>query len=315
MRIINIFFLSIIFFYIKSVDFNEAMENLEILEEYIKLYYNTNKQYTITHLITCYIREGAYTGSSWSIAGGSIPSDLSQFIQTQDENEGTNVQSIKNYREIDLPNNEKFDFVHLFAVMNGIENGGSYSDKFAHLVGWGGDTFQLFQDIKDNQGTLNELIIIAKEFLGTKGGFGSADLISDLDAPILLQKKNDENYFANIIINYYTGEEYLNRVNNFLKITFPKLHYLDQFRKHIFNIYNDDFYIGVLECKNGLRKEGIGCVIPSNIKEEYKKNQKAAAYAFADFLSENSSGFKDSSFSFKLNVKLAVVIANLLLLL
>ena len=107
-------------------------------------------------------------------------------------------------------------------------------------------------------------------------------MISDLDAPILLQKKNDENYFANIIINYYTGEEYLNRVNNFLKITFPKLHYLDQFRKHIFNIYNDDFYIGVLECKNGLRKEGIGCVIPSNIKEEYKKNQKAAAYAFAD---------------------------------
>ena len=32
---------------------------------------------------------------------------------------------------------------------NGIENGNSCSSDSAHLVGWGGDTFQLLQDIKN----------------------------------------------------------------------------------------------------------------------------------------------------------------------
>ena len=66
----------------------------------------------------------------------------------------TNVHLVNTYREIELPNNERFDLVHLFAVMNGIEYGGSYSSKFSHLVGWGGDTFQLFKDIKNEKGSL-----------------------------------------------------------------------------------------------------------------------------------------------------------------
>ena len=314
MKIILLYFLSIIYQNIKTVHFTESMYNLKILEEYIQEYKSQNNiNNSLTHLITCYIREGAYTGTSWTIAGGSIPSGLSTFIEEKDSNSSTNVHLVKTYREIELPNNEKFDFVHLFAVMNGIEYGGSYSSKFAHLVGWGGDTFQLFKDIKNEQGNLDNLIQTAKNYLGIKGGFGAADLISDLDAPILLQKKNEDNYFADIIQNYYSGEEYLNRVNKFLKITFPKIQYLDKFRKNILTIYSGDTYIRVLECKEGLRK-GLGsCALTFDVYSEYENKQKAAVYAFADYLSERCTGY-EKSLAFILNIKIIVLLLTLLLL-
>jgi len=160
------------------------------LEKYIKEYIKEKKpSQTLTHLITCYIRLGAYTGTEWTIAGGTVPNDLSEYIIDKDTSEGTNAQECQKIREIELPNNEKFDFVHFFAVMNGIEFGNSYSAAVAHLVGWGGDTFQLLQDIKNEQGNLEELMIIAKNYFMVKGGFGPSDFVSDLDAPILLKKK------------------------------------------------------------------------------------------------------------------------------
>ena len=304
--------LLIIFVKIKSVDFNEVISNLEILETYIKSYKTEkNNKDSLTHLIVCYIREGAYTGSSWDIAGGSIPSDLDEYIQSQDSEKGTNAHLLKTYREIDLPNNEKFDFVHLFAVMNGIENGDSYSSKFAHLVGWGGDTFQLLQDIKNEKGSIEELINIAENYFGIKGGFDNADLVSDLDAPILLSKKNNNNNFAEIIKNYYNGNDYKNRINNFLKLTFPKLKYLDKFRKTLYDIYYDDTYIRILECKDGFRDGKANCLFNEGIKSEYKNHQKAAVYVFADYLSERCTGY-EYSFSFKLNTSFLLLIISLL---
>ena len=71
--------------------------------------------------------------------------------------------------------------------MNGIEFRNSYSARTAHLVGWGEDTLQLFWDIKNEQGNLEELMIVAKNYFMVKG----AVFVSALDAPILLKKKND----------------------------------------------------------------------------------------------------------------------------
>ena len=123
------------------------------------------------------------------MAGGNVPSDLVQYIKNRDLENNTNTEEIRKYPDIILPSNETLDFVHLFAVMNGIENGNSYSDNYAHLVGWGGDTAQLFQDIKNEKGNLDELINLTKNYFGKKGQFGEGDLIADLDAPILLKKK------------------------------------------------------------------------------------------------------------------------------
>ena len=271
-----------------STNFDSIMEDLVNLEKYIRQYKEEKgSTQTITHLITCYIRKGGYDSNSWSIAGGSIPDDLPQYIIDKDTSEGTNAQKCMTYREIDLPNDEKIDFVHFFAVMNGIENGGSFSKNFAHLVGWGGDTFQLLQDIKNNEGDLDELMNVAKAYFRIKGGFGLADFISDLDAPIILNSKTDNNYFSDIIKNYYNSNKYLNRVNNFVELTFPSLESKDKFREELFNKYSTDTYIKILECQDGIREGSIQCMLPGKLKPQYENHQKAAVYVVSDYLSEN----------------------------
>jgi hypothetical protein len=190
MKTIILFILSLLIYKINSISFNDSILNLEILELYIKEYKSIfNPNDSLTHLIVSYIREGKYTGNAWSMAGGNVPSDLVQYIKNRDLENNTNTEEIRKYPDIILPSNETLDFVHLFAVMNGIENGNSYSDNYAHLVGWGGDTAQLFQDIKNEKGNLDELINLTKNYFGKKGQFGEGDLIADLDAPILLKKK------------------------------------------------------------------------------------------------------------------------------
>ena len=95
--------------------------------------------------------------------------------------------------------------------MNGIEFGESYTGGYSTLTGWGGDTAQLLQDIKGESGTLDELInIVSTIYLGIKGQFGPADLVSDLDAPIILNAKNNQNTFASIMRNYYENDDYEN---------------------------------------------------------------------------------------------------------
>ena len=269
--------------------FEEVLTNLKNLEKYIREYIKEKKpSNSLTHLITCYIREGAYTGTAWGIAGGSIPTDLPQYIKDKDSAEGTGAQVCKSYKEIELPNNEKLDFVHFFAVMNGIENGNSYEGGFAHLVGWGGDTFQLLQDIKKEKGEIEELMEIAKTFFGVKGGFGPADLVSDLDAPIILKKKTDDNDFAYIIKEYYSSNQYLERYNNFIKITFPSLTTKDKnkFREVLYNLYDKDTYINVLECQDNLRAATLTCYVPGKLKPEYANHQKAAVYVVSDYFFE-----------------------------
>lgn len=273
---------------IEPVDFNTALTNLENLEKYIRTYKEEKScTQTLTHLIVCYIREGAYTGSSWKIAGGSIPSDLPNYIIEKDSIGNTNAQAVKTYGEIELPNNEKIDFVHFFAVMNGIEYGKSYTANYAHLVGWGGDTFQLLQNIKNQNGDLEQLMEIAKGYFRIKGGFGAADYVSDLDAPIILNKKNDNNNFAEILKEYYNGKEYSDRINKFVKLTFPNLKKKDQFREELFKLYSTDTFINVLECQDGIRESGFTCYIPGALKPQYTEHQKAAVYVVSDYLSDN----------------------------
>ena len=292
--------------------FETVLSNLNILEKYKKEYIQeNNSEYSLTHLITCYIREGVYTGTEWTIAGGSLPNDLVQYIADKDTSEGTNAQLCKKYREINLPNNEKFDFIHLFAVMNGIENGRSFSGSFAHLVGWGGDTVQLIQDIQKEEGELEELMKKAKEYFMIKGGFGPADFVSDLDAPILLKKKNDSSNFDNIIKTYYNSEEYLERVNNFVELTFPSIKKKEEFKKKLFNVYNNDFYIRRLELKKGLRNGNM--LLTGDIKDEYANHQKAAVYVVSDYLSEQYEPTDASEFSINISNSYFILLGILLI--
>ena len=47
-------------------------------------------------------------------------------------------------------------------------------------------------------------------------------------------------------------------------------------------------FIKILECKAGLRDEGLfKCYSPTDIKDQYVENQKAAAYVVSDYFFEN----------------------------
>ena len=270
------------------------MEDLENLETYIKEY-KKEKSYigsSLTHLIVWYIRLGAYSSSEWSIAGGQIPDDLSSYISSKDKEKGTSAQKTRTYRVITTPNGDKIDFVHMFAVMNGIENGNSFSSNYAHLVGWGGDTEQLLEDIMNIEGDLESIMNHAKNnYFRIKGGFDEADLTSDLDGPILLDSKDDNNNFTDIIKNYYNNRENNKyRVNKFVELTFPNLlNKIDKetFRNEIYKIYNNDMFISILECKNGIRNGFLGCLLSGDIKEQYIPQQKTAVYVVSDYLFEN----------------------------
>ena len=285
MKLIPAFLLILFFQSILSVTFTEAIINLRKLESYIKQY-KTEKKSTasLTHLITSYIREGKHTGTAWTIAGGSVPKDLHQYITKKDTEKKTNATLCRSYGNIVLPTKEKFSFVHLFAVMNGIENGESYTGKYSTLVGWGGDTAQLAQDLKKFNGTIDQLLIEANKLIGIKGQFGEGDLISDLDGPIILKKKTDSVTFADIIEKYYKGTEWKSRVRNFINLIFPTVTDKTQLRQVIYDRYNTNSYIQMLECKYGIRDGSSNCYMTKGIFAAYKNHQKAAVYAFSDYL-------------------------------
>ena len=288
----KIILIVLLFFEYKSITFDEALKNLETLELRITDYKNSNDiTDTLEHLIVSYVREGRYSSTEWTTVCGSVSQNLKNYITDKDTSENTNVANIRNYAEITLPTNETVDFVHLFAVMNGIEYNDFTSDQ-ADLCGWAGDTAQLFQDIKGYSGGIQNLLKEAKNLLGVSGSFGEADLISDLDGPIILnlRNKNKNKSFAKIINDYYNGNEYKNRTYNFILMVIPELlgRTNKNYREILFDDYSSNSYIKTLECKYELRNEMFTCLVPGSIKSQYENHEKAAVYAFADYLYDNN---------------------------
>jgi hypothetical protein len=278
MKLIYLLFLCLFIENIYATSFSDMIKNLRILESYIGQYKSEGKsKKSLTNLVVSYIREGKYKDVYWKVAAGSAPKDLADYVAKKDKEHGTNSAQCRKYGDIVMPSNEKSDFVHLFAVMNGIDYCGSYTKGVSALVGWGGDTAQLIQDIKKLNGDENKLYIEATKFFRIKGQFGEGDLIADLDAPIFLAKKNDKNTFADIIEKYYNNGEYKNRVRDFVKLTFPELNKnsdKNEFRKVVYDRYSKDSYLKILEIKYAVYKG-------------YENHRFAAIYNFADYLYKN----------------------------
>ena len=272
-----------------SVTFDAAMANLKILESYISQY-KTEKSSTLSlnQLILGFIRQGKYDDTTWTLVGGNVPKDLLTYIQDQDAKHNTKSLECRSYGDILLPTNKKFDFVHLFAVMNGMD----FLPSSSTLVGWGGDFAQLAQDLKNNfkdTTDLDKLIAEAKKFLGIKGQFGEGDLNADIDAPLILRKKKLGATFAATLQNYYANGEYMAKIRNFVSLTFPEVKSKEELREAVYNKYGNDAFIKILECKYGLRAGGsiLKCYSPKDLLPQFVNHQKAAVYAFADYLSDN----------------------------
>ena len=279
--------LFLIFPIIFSQTFNTVLENLKTLEGYIAEY-KTEKQSSesLNHLILAFIRQGKYDDAQWTIAAGSVPSDLYDYVKAKDDSHGTNTLACRKYGDIVLPSKKKIDFVHLFAVMNGM----NYLPMATALVGWGGDLAQLAQDLKNNFGSvtdLDQLIQEARKFLGIKGQFGEGDLNADIDAPIILKRKKTSQTFSDTIRAFYENGDYKFKIRDFVKIIFPELTDKTKIREFLEENYSDQYFIPILECKYGLRSGSFKCYIPGDMLPQYVNHRKAAIYAFADYLAEN----------------------------
>ena len=64
-------------------EFDDTMEKLELLENYISQYIKEKKSgRTLTELVTTYIREGRYGNLYWNILlWTSSPDDLDEYLQ------------------------------------------------------------------------------------------------------------------------------------------------------------------------------------------------------------------------------------------
>jgi len=287
MKFTQTLILFLIFPIIFSQTFDAVLENLKILEGYISEY-KTEKEASdsLNHLILAFIRQGKYDDTQWTIAAGSVPSDLYDYIKNKDETHGTNTLMCRKYGDIVLPTKKKIDFVHLFAVMNGMD----YLPLASALVGWGGDLAQLAQDLKKNFPTLtdlDQLIVEARKFLGIKGQFGEGDLNADIDAPIILKRKKSSITFSDTIRTFYENGDYKYKIRDFVNIIFPDLKDKTKIREYLEANYTDQAFIQILECKYGLRTGSFKCYLPGDIVPEFANHRKAAIYAFADFLGEN----------------------------
>lgn len=289
MKNTHILILFLIFPIIFSVNLKEALSNLKILESYISQYKTEKKpSQSLQQLVLAFIRLGKYNDATWTIVAGSVPKDLYEYVKAKDAQYNTKALNCRAYGDIILPTDKKMDFVHLFAVMNGMD----FAPYSAALVGWGGDLAQLAQDIKNNFGNINDLeqlITEAKKFLGIKGQFGEGDLNADIDAPIILKMKKSSITFADTIQRFYDSGDYKNKVKDFAKIIFPDLPEKSKIRQYIYDKYSEESLIKILECKYGIRKPGslLKCYSPNDILPQYANHRKAAIYAFADYLSDN----------------------------
>ena len=285
---------------INSISLVDLKEKLEQLENLIIQYKEqTKNKYSKEQLLLSYLREIRYTGFEWTLAAGDVPKDLNEFISKNNKN----ISDLRNEIKTDfyITNETKIDFVHLCAVMNGIIFSGDNNSDKSQLVGWAGDLEQLFEEIKTKNGDLKNLINEAKNAIGNSNSFGKEDLMADLDAPILVKKMKDNKNetFGSIIFNYYNNSINENeRVDNFIKITFPSLinekNETDKniYRDFIFKEYTRNIFIPRLECQSGFRNSFLSCkFIPGCLKKKYKDHQKAVTYGFADYLA-NKTSFK-----------------------
>ena len=107
----KIFFILIFLQGFISQDFEETMEKLETLENYVSQFIEEKKNSkTLIELFTTYMREGSvvYNDIFWNfLLSSKSDDDLDEYIQQKEKNESKTVREIRNYATIELPNKEK----------------------------------------------------------------------------------------------------------------------------------------------------------------------------------------------------------------
>lgn len=131
--------------------------------------------------------------------------------------------------------NEKLDFIHMFAVINSIENFKNnnqnstisqvLNSNASDLSGWIGDICTLVQEIV-NAGVVGDEIqeLANQKFNNANSTFSGEDLIADMDAVNIMKKYYSSSLktFANVFEDYYFSTTSQQRKNLFISNVFEK---------------------------------------------------------------------------------------------
>lgn len=199
---------------------------LNIVAKFEKLL-ELSKNYSSENVLlraTQYIRTAKYTTNAWNIVGGNIDEN---FITYVTQNQGNiNVASLRETATLTSPvSNELIDFIHMFAVINGIENTSSINSGSADLAGWVGDLCTLVQEIVNAGATGSQIQELANQkFNSNTSTFGSQDLVADLDAVNIMQNyyNSTNKTFSQLLTDYYFSTSKAERKTQFIQNVFGK---------------------------------------------------------------------------------------------
>lgn len=181
-----------------------------------------------------YLRTAKYTGNTWNIMAGTIESDFVDYVS---QNQGSkNISSLRTISEMVSPvSNEKLDFIHMFAVINSIENFKNnnqsstisqvLNSNASDLSGWIGDICTLVQEIVNASVVGDEIQVLANQkFNNASSTFSGEDLIADMDAVNIMKiyYSSSLKTFANVFEDYYFSTTSQQRKNLFINNVFKK---------------------------------------------------------------------------------------------
>ena len=122
----KLYFYIFLFSFILSDEFNDSLNELNLLEEYTNQFINlTQNSRSLDSYILSYIRSAKYNSQEWTIICGSTPTDLIDYINQIDLKYNTTISNLRKYNEINLHIRNKIKFIYMFAVVD-LSNNNKY---------------------------------------------------------------------------------------------------------------------------------------------------------------------------------------------
>ena len=293
-----------------SIDnFEVFLQYLMFLEELANIYVTENPGADPVELVIKYIRTGVerYNSGSWGIMAGYEDSGFAKFvIQMEDALNQTaesvdqmvSIGSLKNLKNMTLPNGEVADLGHMFGTMD-ITYHNNFGTDHADVGGWAGDLVDLleFSDYTGISGTLEEMIaqINEKTFLITApegvGGFNNLDMIGDMDALYLMDYIQNHEYVFDyegnglygIMMAYFTPELSMeDRAAFFLQNRMNGITVRGDLRDAVYSAYTTNKVITTLEGTREFQSQDLTSL------------RKAVCYAFADYMCKLAGDYVES---------------------
>ncbi|MDO4622412.1 MAG: phosphodiester glycosidase family protein [Eubacteriales bacterium] len=267
-------------------DWETFLADLRQLEAYAEAYVDENGG-DVNELVINYIRTGVekYTDADWVTLAGAEKTAFVKYVAEKDAENNTTASGLRSLAEFTVPNGDAVEFNHLFGALNiAIFNQGNQGN--IDLGSWAGDLVDLMEYSHTKGVAATEVEAMAQEirekYLGVDDEsahtFGILDLRGDLDSFYLASKvTSTSRKLSQIMEGYFTSSlTDKDRAVYFTRNRFPGKNTQEEIRAAVLSEYQSNNGCILLESKRGI--SGMTDL------------QKAASYAFADYLYELVNG-------------------------